>query len=151
MVLRLVSGILAVTFLPLGLAFVVVGLVVDKPDSGSPEAFVYVGIPLALAGVACAVVFVVQWRRERARRARRRQGLRARAEVVEADVNWSVRVNGRPALRLTVRFAGAGTVGGTFLVGPGPAPAPGESIDVLYDPADPSNFEPAPAQQLRAT
>jgi hypothetical protein len=60
-----------------------------------------------------------------------------------------VRVNGRPAVRLTVSFAPAGTVSRTFL-----APVTGTflgadllrkgaSIEVLYDPAEPSNFEPA--------
>jgi hypothetical protein len=142
MVLRLVLGILAVTLLPLGVVFVVVGLLVDEPRSGEPESFVYVGAPLALAGLVLATAFAVLQRREIARRRRRRQGLRARAEVVTADVNWSVRVNGRPALRLTVRLPGAGTVSGTFLAGR-EDPAPGDWIEVLYDPAEPSNFEPA--------
>jgi hypothetical protein len=141
-VLRLVLGILALTFVPLGAVFVVLGLVVDEPDSGSPEAFLYSGIPILLVGVAFAGGFVVLWRRERARRERRRAGLRATAEVVSADVNWAVRVNGRPALRLTVRFAPAGTVTGTFLARAAESLAAGERIDVLYDPAEPSNFEP---------
>jgi hypothetical protein len=144
--LRLTLAILAVTFVPLGAVFVVVGLVVDDPDRGRPEAFLYVGGPLALAGLAFAVAFVLLWRREAARRRRRRQGLRTRAEVVRADVNWGVRVNGRPALRLTVRFPAAstsdGTVSGTFLAGGRHDLTPGEWIEIVYDPAEPSNFEP---------
>jgi hypothetical protein len=144
MALRLTLGILALVFIPLGVVFTIVGLVVDEPDSGSPEAFIYVGAPLALVGIACGVVFLRLWRRERARRARRRAGLRATAEVVAAELNWAVRVNGRPALRLTVRFAGS-TVTGTFLAPRTPQDLqPGAAIDVLYDPADPTNFEPAP-------
>jgi hypothetical protein len=137
-ILRVLTGILAVTFLPLGLVFVVLGLALDEPDS---EVFLYIGGPLAVAGLAFTAAFAVLWRREAARRRRRRQGLRTKAEIVSANVNWSVRVNGRPALRLTVRFPAAGTVSGTFLAGLG-RPAPGEWIDIAYDPAEPSNFEP---------
>jgi hypothetical protein len=140
---RIVTGILAVVFLPLGIAFLVIGLAVDEPRSGEPEAFLYLGAALAAVGVAFATTFIVLSRREAARRRRRREGLRARAEIVEADVNWSVRVNGRPALRLTVRFQPAGTVSGTFLAGGSYDLAVGETIEVLYDPAEPSNFEPA--------
>jgi Protein of unknown function (DUF3592) len=142
MALRITSGILAATFLPLGVVFTLVGVLDKHPDRGSPRVFVYVGIPFAVAGVACATVFLVLWRREAARRRVRRQGLRTSAEVIRADVNWSVRVNGRPTLKLTVRLPGQDAVSGTFLAGNGPLPAPGARIDVLYDPADPSNFEP---------
>jgi hypothetical protein len=145
-VLRLIFGILAVTLLPLGSVFVVLGLVVDEPDRGRTETFLYAGAPLALAGLAFTLAFAVLWRREAARRHRRRQGLRTKAEIVHAKVNWSVRVNGRPALRLTVRFSGAstsdGTVSGTFLAGTTHRLTPGEWIEITYDPADPSNFEP---------
>jgi hypothetical protein len=88
--LRLTLGILAVTLVPLGLVFVVLGLVVDEPDRGRPEAFLYVGAPLALTGLAFTVAFILLWRRQATRRQRRRQGLRTRAEVVRADVNWRV-------------------------------------------------------------
>lgn len=143
MALRLTLGILAVTFLPLGLLFVVLGLVVEEPDRGEPEAFLYVGAGLAVAGLALTVAFIVLWRREAARRRRRRQGLRAKVEVVRADPNWSVRVNGRPALKLTVRHPDAsdGTVTGTFLARRDLTP--GDWIEIVYDPAEPSNFEPA--------
>jgi hypothetical protein len=144
--LRLTVGILAVTLVPLGVVFVVLGLVVDEPDRGRPEAFLYVGAPLALTGLAFTVAFILLWRREATRRQRRRQGLRTRAEVVRADVNWRVRLNGRPALRLTVRFPAAntsdGTASGTFLAGARYDLTPGEWIDIVYDPAEPANFEP---------
>jgi Protein of unknown function (DUF3592) len=147
--LRLVLGILAVTFVPLGVVFTVLGLTVDEVDRGSPEAFVYLGIPILVVGLALAGVFLVLWRKERARRARRRAGLRARAEIVSADVNWSVRVNGRPALKLTVSFAPAGEVSGTFLAGGDYSLRAGDAIEVLYDPAEPANFEPAPLTAVR--
>jgi len=145
-VLRLATGILAAVFLPLGLAFVVVGLVVDKPDRGEPEAFLYIGAGLAVVGLAFVLAFGVLWRKEAARRRRRREGLRTKAEVVRAEENWSIRVNDKPALNLTVRFAGAGTsdgtVTGTFFRGARYGLAPGDWIDIVYEPADPSNFEP---------
>jgi Protein of unknown function (DUF3592) len=149
MALRLVLGILAVTFVPLGLVFTVIGLVADDVDRGSPEGFLYAGLPILLVGLALAGAFLVLWRKERARRARRRAGLRARAEIVSADVNWSVRVNGRPALKLTVRFAPAGEVSGTFLAGGDYSLRTGDAIDVLYDPAEPANFEPAALTSAR--
>jgi hypothetical protein len=149
MALRLVFGILALTFVPLGVVFTVIGLVADDVDRGSPEAFLYSGIPILLAGLALGGAFLVLWRKERARRARRRAGLRARAEIVSADVNWSVRVNGRPALKLTVRFEPAGTVSGTFLAGGDYSLRTGDAIEVLYDPAEPANFEPASLTGVR--
>jgi uncharacterized protein DUF3592 len=143
MALRLVLGILAATFIPLGVAFTVIGLTADEVDRGSPEAFAYAGIPILVVGLALGGAFLVLWRKERVRRARRRAGLRAQAEIVSADVNWHVRVNGRPSLKLTVRFAPAGTVSGTFLAGGDYSLRTGDAIDVLYDPAEPANFEPA--------
>ncbi len=146
MVIRLLTGILAAVFLPLGVVFVVIGLLVDHPDRGKPEDFVYIGAPFAVVGAALAVTFVVLWRREAGRRRRRRQGLRTGAEVVRAELDWRVRVNGRPMLRLTVRLPGAisgdGIVSGAFISRDGSLPAAGARIDVLYDPAEPSNFEP---------
>jgi hypothetical protein len=142
MVLRLVFGILALTFLPLGVIFTVIGLTVDEVDEGDPKVFAYIGIPLLVVGLGFAIAFFVLWRKERARRARRRAGLRARAEIVSADVNWKVRVNGKPALRLTVRW-GDTTASGTFLAGGDYSLRTGDTIEVLYDPADPTNFEPA--------
>ena len=142
MVLRLASGILALTFLPLGVIFTVIGLTVDEVDEGDPEVFAYIGIPILVVGLGFAGAFLVLWRKERARRARRRAGLRARAEIVSADVNWKVRVNGRPALKLTVRF-GDTTASGTFLAGGDLSVRTGDTIEVLYDPAEPANFEPA--------
>jgi hypothetical protein len=146
MVVRLLLGILAVTFLPLGIAFVVVGLTVDEPDRGQPEAFLYSGIAFTAVGAALAIGFVVMWRREAERRRRRREGLRTTAEIVRAQFNPSVRVNGRLALKLTVRFATAGTPDGTVtttvLAAPSNHPTEGERIEIVYDPAEPSNFEP---------
>ena len=109
MVVRLVLGILAVTFLPLGAVFVVIGLVVEEPDSGRPEDFVYVGAAIGLAGVVLAIAFAILWQREAARRRRRREGPRATAEIVRALPKPGVRSRDWMAVELTVRFPAAGT------------------------------------------
>lgn len=140
MVARLLSGILAAVFLPLGIVFALIGLLADDVDRGEPEGFLYAGIPLALVGVGFATAFVVLTQRERARRARRTA--RATAEVVEARMNTGVRSSGRLALALTVRFDPAGTAGTSVMWDPMQPLRPGDRIEVLYDPAEPSSFEP---------
>lgn len=146
MVVRLLLFILAVTFLPIGIIFGVIGLVADDVDRGEPEAFVYLGAVFTAVGLALALVFGVLQRREVARRRRRRAGLRASAEVVSARLNYNVRSGPRVSLNLTVRFPTAGTPDGTastkLLVHPTSAPAEGEWIEILYDPTEPSNYEP---------
>ena len=147
MVLRLVLGILAVTLLPLGAVFVVLGLVIDAPDRGRPEDFVYAGVAIGLAGVACFVPFLLLWQREAARRRRRREGPRATAEIVRAQPNPRVRSRNWLALDLTVRFPAAGTEDGTvtrtLVVDISDRFPEGGHLEIVYDPTDPSNFEPA--------
>jgi hypothetical protein len=143
MVLRLLTGILAVTFLPLGVTFLVVGLVVENPDRGEPEAFVYLGAALGLVGLVLAAAFYVLWRREAARRQRRRNGLRTNAEVVGVRWKPNVRSGAKIGVELAVSFPGSGgTVSQTLLMMPTDRLAAGEAIEVLYDPAEPANFEP---------
>jgi hypothetical protein len=146
-VARLLLGILAVVFLPLGVVFVIVGLTVDEIRSGEPETFVYVGVPLLAVGLAFALTFTVLQRREHERRRRRRAGLQTTAEVLRADLNHNIRSGAKVGLRLTVRFASAGTPDGTvsrtLLAVPSSAPRAGDRIEIRYDPADPANFEPA--------
>jgi hypothetical protein len=143
-VVRLVLGILAVVFLPLGIVFTIIGLTVEEVDRGEPEAFVYVGLPLLAVGACLAIAFAVLWRRERARRRRRREGLHASAEIVRALPKANIRSGSRIAWQLTVRLpATSAPVTTTFFASPASDLKPGGRIDVLYDPADPSNFEPA--------
>jgi hypothetical protein len=122
---RLLTGILAVVFLPLGITFAIV--------SGAG-----VGAPFLAVGAAFAAVFLALLRKERGRRARRQ--LRATAEVVSSKINHGVQLNAKRQLVLTVRIPGAGEASGSFFWLP--SNPVGERIDVLYDPADPSNFEP---------
>ena len=141
MLARLLLAIFALTFLPLGLVFLVIGLVADDVDRGSPEAFVWLGAVLTAVGAVLALAFAVLWRRERERRRRRRAGLRTRAQIVSVWMNPSVRSGARVSTKLTVRFAPAGEVATTVLALPHTY-TEGAEIEVVYDPADPSNFEP---------
>src|SRR3954447_866685 len=108
---RLLSGILAAVFLPLGVAFTIVG-------ATTMSTFLYAGLPLLVVGLVLAVAFLVLQRQEAARRRRRRAGLRTAAEVVNAEWNPGVRVGTWLTVTLTVRFSPAGTVARTVLLPP---------------------------------
>jgi len=142
MIARLLTGILAVVFLPLGVVFTIVGATADQLDRGEPESMLAVGLAIGAVGLAFALAFALLQRRELVLRRRRRDGLRTSAEVVSAELKHNVRSGAKVGLRLTVRFTPAGTVSRTLLALPTSAPAAGARIDVLYDPADPTNFEP---------
>jgi hypothetical protein len=137
---RLLSGILAAVFLPLGLAFTVVG-------AAAMRTFLYVGLPFLVVGLILGVVFLVLQRKESARRRRRREGPRTTAEVISAEWNPGVRVGTWLTVKLTVRFSPAGTVAKTVLIPPNMRLSQGGSIDVFYDPQEPSNFEPVASVQ----
>ncbi|HEX6025017.1 MAG TPA: DUF3592 domain-containing protein [Solirubrobacter sp.] len=141
MLARLLLGIFAITLLPMGVVFGVIGLVADDVDRGSPEAFLYLGIVFTVVAAALAVGFGVLQRRELARRRRRRAGLRTRAEIVRVRLNPSVHSGARVSTHLTVRFAGAGEVSTPLFALPHTY-AEDATIDVVYDPAEPANFEP---------
>lgn len=140
MVPRLVTGILAVTLLPLGLVFVIIGATADSVQRGTPEGFLYAGVPIAAAGLVCPVVFVLLTRRETARR--RRRAARATAEVLSVRLSHNVRSGAKVRMQLTVRIPGGEPVSGRFMVVPGREPAPGSRIEVAYDRDDTANFEP---------
>jgi hypothetical protein len=91
-------------------------------------------------GLVLALAFGLLQRRELARRRRRRAGLRASAEVVSVRLNPSVHSGAKVSTNLTVEFAG-NTVSTTFLELPNTF-AEGSTIEVVYDPAEPANFEP---------
>ena len=141
MVARLLSGILAAVLLPLGLVFGVVGLGADGADGGGPQGFLLIGAPLAALGLACAAAFVVLTRREAARRRRRQGGTRVRAYVVEARWRPGIRVGAWLTYDLAVRFDPAGEVRQRILVMPGTPLKEGQTIEIVHDPSDPTNFE----------
>ena len=135
MVARLLAGILTAVFLPLGIVFGALGLATDEDFTG-------VGAACAAVGVVCAATFAVLMRAEAARRRRRRDGLRGAAEVVEAVLRPGIRIGVYLTYDLTFRLAGQ-TVSQGVLVVPGTTVQPGGTVDVLYDPAEPGNFEVA--------
>ena len=92
---RLLSGILAVVFLPLGVAFTIVG-------AATMRTFLYAGLPFLVVGLL---------------------------------------------LKLTVRFSPAGTVARTVLIPPTMRLTQGGSIEIFYDPQEPSDFEPVASVQ----
>jgi len=126
-VARLLSGILAAVFLPLGITFAILG-----------DDFAGIGALLLAVGVGMLALFGWLVMRERSRRARRTA--QASAEVVDARINHGVQLNAKRQLMLTVRFPAAGEVSGKFFWYPS-IPV-GERIDVRYDPDDPESFEP---------
>ena len=140
MLARLLLFIFAVTFLPMGIIFGAIGLLADDVDRGEPEAFAYLGAVFTAVGLVLAVAFGVLQRREFARRRRRRAGLRTAAEVVGVQLNTNVHSGARVSTNLTVRFAG-NTVSTKLLALPNTYAA-GATIEVVYEPAEPANFEP---------
>lgn len=130
MITRLLAGILACVFVPLGIVFTAL-----EPSAG---------LPFLALGALFAAAFGVLSQRAGAARRRRRDGLRAPARVVHARLHAGVRVGVLLTYDLTVTFPAApGEVTQRVLVAPNVTLTPGEEILVAYDPADPTNFEPA--------
>jgi hypothetical protein len=137
---RLLLFIFAATFLPMGIIFGAIGLLADDVDRGDPEAFAYLGAVFTAVGLVLAIGFGVLTRREVQRRRRRRAGLRTTADVVSVRLNPSVHSGAKVSTNLTVRFSGL-TVSTKFLELPNTYQE-GARIEVVYDPAEPANFEP---------
>ena len=143
MITRLLTGILACVLVPLGIAFTVVGLVADDVDSGSPEGFLVVGPSFLAVGMLLVAVFAVLSRRAGAAPRRRQEGVRTMARIVHAHLLAGVRIGVLVTYDLTVTFPAAGEVTRRVSVAPNVQLTAGEEIEIAYDPADPSNFEPA--------
>jgi hypothetical protein len=128
-VVSLVGGILAVTFIPLGIAFAFM-----EPPLG----FAFVG-----AGVVSALVALLTFRAGRARQGREEAARvsRGTAQVVEARHNYNSRVGVRHPVKLSVELAGARRSRQLYV----PSHLdwkPGEPIEIAYAPEDPDNFVP---------
>ena len=136
MIARILSGTLACVLVPLGTVFTVLGLVAEEEEGFTP-----VGAALLAAGLALAALLAVLTGRARQRKARRTA--RTRADVVEAAFKPGVRVGAYLAYDLTVTFPAAGTVSDMVLVIPGTELVDGGTVEVVYDPDEPSNFAPA--------
>jgi hypothetical protein len=128
-VVSLVSGILAVTFIPLGIVFAFL-----EPPLG----LIFIGV-----GVLCALAALFTLRVGRARSAREEAARisRGSGEVVEAKHNYHSRVGVRHPVKLTVELAG-GRRTRTLYVPSHVDWKPGELIEVAFAPEDPGNFVP---------
>jgi hypothetical protein len=137
-VVTLVSGILAATSVPLGIVFLVLGLVQDDQ-----EAFKLLGVILVVVGVVETTVALVWRRRAKARDEAERTARtsRTRARVVDASLNPYSRVGTLSPMKLAVELAGGQRVR-TVYVPATTSWAPGSEIDVAYAPMDPDNFVP---------
>ena len=136
-VVTLVTGILAVTFLPLGIAFAIIGAVSE------PEAFFVLGLIFAFVGIDLAIVAVVFRGRAKRRDAEEAAARTSRtsAQVVEASLNPYSRVGTLNPMKLAVDLAG-GRRARTVYVPPTTNCQAGMSIEVAYAPMDPDNFVP---------
>jgi hypothetical protein len=136
-VVALVTGILSATFLPLGIAFAIIGFV------GEPAAFKPLGLIFVAVGLVCAVVAVIFRKRGRAADERERDARisRGTAEVLEARLNPYSRVGTRNPMKLAILLAGSRQER-TVYVPPTYAYEPGKQIQVAFAPDNPGNFLP---------
>lgn len=125
-----VAALLATTFLPLGLTFVLVG-------------FTPLGVAFLGAGALCAAaapLLALAGRRDAAREAAARTS-RGAAVVLDATLREHSRIGAHHPLRLAVSIGGVRAVR-TLYVLPSVDLRPGSAIDVAFAPADPDNFLP---------
>ncbi|WP_028063151.1 hypothetical protein [Solirubrobacter soli] len=138
LVVSLVGGILAATSIPLGIVFVVLGLVL-----ADQEAFLYVGLFLAVTGLIEGGVALIWRRRVKAQDAAETAARisQTRARVLEAILNPSSRVGALSPMHLAVELGGGRQARKVYV----PVTTnwqPGMEIQVAYAPNDPGNFVP---------
>ena len=137
-VISLVGGILAATSLPLGIVFVVLGLVLEDQ-----EAFLYLGLVFVVTGLIEGGVALIWRRRAKARDAAEAAARisHTRARVLEAVLNPYSRVGTLNPMHLAVELGG-GRQARKVYVPPTTNWQPGTEIQVAYAPNDPGNFVP---------
>jgi hypothetical protein len=144
MVARLLTGILGLVFTTLGLTFTIVGLV-------SQDDFLPIGIPFLVAGLASLGVCALLFRRAGGLARRRRDGRRVQAEITDVRLHPNIRIGAMLTVDLSVRIPSV--PGGPFtrrvLLPPTMSIGPGDPIELLVDPEDPANFEPAVTAEHR--
>jgi len=137
MVLRLVTGITGIVATALGLTFTILGLV-------GPDEFLPIGIPILAVGLVDLTICAVLFRKAGEQSRRRRDGRRVSAEVVDVKLHPNIRVGVMLTVDLTVQIPS--TPGGPFtrrvLLPPTFAVGAGDTIELMVDSEDPSNFEP---------
>jgi len=125
---------------PLGLTFLIVGLLVDDG-----KAFVVIGAIALGIGLAFAISFVSLLRRHRTRDARRKaDGIRGMAIVEAAELKPYIRDGVLLTYDVTLRFDAAGKISSRVAVVPGTELVEGTEVPILYDPTEPANFEILP-------
>jgi hypothetical protein len=137
-VIRLMAAIWAVLLVGGGVVLVVLGLVLEDGQEG-------LGAAMLAGGLGVGLIAWLLHVRSRAVRARRTE--RATAEIVQARLHTMTRIGVMLTYTLTVRFAPLGGAEAELtrkvLVPPTHPPESGERVEILYDPKDPGNFEPA--------
>ena len=133
-VITLASGILAATFIPLGIVFTILA---------GDEFPIALGLALLGVGLLSAVEALVfhRWGRRRTAAEAAARVSSARAQVITADHNWNSRVGARHPVKLTIDFGGRQHTR-TLYVPSHLDWAPGEWIEVDYAHEDPANFIP---------
>jgi uncharacterized membrane protein YccC len=136
-VVTLVTGILATTFLPLGIAFAIIGSV-SEPAAFKPLGLIFIGLGAVLAVVALLARRTAK-RRDAEEAAARTS--RTTAQVIEASLNPYSRVGTLNPMKLAVSLSGERRAR-TVYVPPTTNWQPGMEIEVAYAPMDPDNFVP---------
>ena len=144
MVTRLLTGIFGIVFTSLGVTFTILGLV-------GQDRFLTFGIPALIVGLASFTICALLFRRAAGLSRRRRDGRRAQAEITDVVLHPNIRIGAMLTVDLSVRIPSV--PGGPFtrrvLVPPTMSIGAGDQIELLYDPADPANFEPAVTAEHR--
>jgi hypothetical protein len=118
--------------------------------SGDQEGLGSIGAVMLALGLGAALIAWLVHRLARAERARRSE--RAVAQIIRARLHTMTRIGVMLTYTLTVRFAPSGGAEAELtrkvLVPPTHPLEAGERIEILYDPANPGNFEPASAAEM---
>ena len=126
--------------MPLGLTFLIVGLLVDDGRT-----FVVIGAIALGIGLAFAISFASLLRRHRTRDARRQaEGIRGIAVVEAVELKPHIRNGVLLTYDVTLRFEAAGRISSRVAVVPGTELVERAEVPILYDPMEPANFEILP-------
>jgi hypothetical protein len=140
-VIRLMAAIWSALLFVGGVVLVILSLVLSGDRSGLAVG----GAVMVALGLAAALTAWLLHSRVIRKRLRRTE--RAQADVVQAQLHTMTRIGAMLTYTVTVRFAPLAGMEDEFtrklLVPPTRPLEAGKRIEVLYDPRDPANFEPA--------
>jgi hypothetical protein len=145
MLIRLMAAIWAALLSAGGAVLLILPLLL----SGDQEGLAGLGIVMLAIGIGLGLIAALVHLRARVERARRTE--RAVAEIVRARLHTMTRIGVMLTYTLTLRFAPSGgaetELTRKVLVPPTHPLEPGKRVEILYDPANPGNFEPASAAE----